>query len=78
MEGGAPATPPVSRGPRPKHLGLGQTLKFVDGEGAIAAREARALPGIRPDSPESFRGWAHQDSNLGPRDYESPALTAEL
>ena len=23
-------------------------------------------------------GWAHQDSNLGPRDYESPALTAEL
>ena len=29
-------------------------------------------------SPESFRGWARQDSNLGPRDYESPALTAEL
>jgi hypothetical protein len=28
--------------------------------------------------PESFRGWARQDSNLGPRDYESPALTAEL
>ena len=24
------------------------------------------------------RGWARQDSNLGPRDYESPALTAEL
>jgi hypothetical protein len=23
-------------------------------------------------------GWARQDSNLGPRDYESPALTAEL
>src|SRR5579884_195644 len=22
--------------------------------------------------------WACQDSNLGPRDYESPALTAEL
>jgi hypothetical protein len=22
--------------------------------------------------------WARQDSNLGPRDYESPALTAEL
>ncbi|MEY2540855.1 MAG: hypothetical protein QOI22_457 [Verrucomicrobiota bacterium] len=33
---------------------------------------------VRPDSPESFRGWARQDSNLGPRDYESPALTAEL
>ena len=25
-----------------------------------------------------YGGWAHQDSNLGPRDYESPALTAEL
>lgn len=22
--------------------------------------------------------WAHQDSNLEPRDYESPALTVEL
>ena len=27
---------------------------------------------------ENFPGWARQDSNLGPRDYESPALTAEL
>src|SRR5437879_11642174 len=25
-----------------------------------------------------MQGWARQDSNLGPRDYESPALTAEL
>src|SRR4030095_8809530 len=25
-----------------------------------------------------FETWARQDSNLGPRDYESPALTAEL
>ena len=25
-----------------------------------------------------MKGWARQDSNLGPRDYESPALTAEL
>src|SRR5437870_13902428 len=33
---------------------------------------------LRRASPESFRGWARQDSNLGPRDYESPALTAEL
>ena len=24
------------------------------------------------------KAWARQDSNLGPRDYESPALTAEL
>ena len=29
-------------------------------------------------NPKSEIGWAHQDSNLGPRDYESPALTAEL
>src|ERR1700730_18844709 len=27
---------------------------------------------------ESEISWARQDSNLGPRDYESPALTAEL
>lgn len=26
----------------------------------------------------SVRWWAHQDSNLEPRDYESPALTVEL
>jgi hypothetical protein len=32
----------------------------------------------RGGSPEGLRGWARQDSNLGPRDYESPALTAEL
>ena len=28
--------------------------------------------------PLQSEGWARQDSNLGPRDYESPALTAEL
>jgi hypothetical protein len=28
--------------------------------------------------PKHVGGWARQDSNLGPRDYESPALTAEL
>ena len=27
---------------------------------------------------DASEDWAHQDSNLGPRDYESPALTAEL
>ncbi len=26
----------------------------------------------------SSNRWAHQDSNLGPTDYESAALTAEL
>jgi hypothetical protein len=25
-----------------------------------------------------YTGWAHQDLNLGPTDYESGALTAEL
>ena len=35
----------------------------------VAAFALRAAPS---------EGWAHQDSNLGPRDYESPALTAEL
>src|SRR5947199_8922283 len=28
--------------------------------------------------PSKAKGLARQDSNLGPRDYESPALTAEL
>jgi hypothetical protein len=28
--------------------------------------------------PRKLSEWARQDSNLGPRDYESPALTAEL
>ena len=32
------------------------------------------IPGLRWTS----MWWAHQDSNLEPRDYESPALTVEL
>ena len=36
------------------------------------------LPEGRCVAAESLPGWARQDSNLGPRDYESPALTAEL
>jgi hypothetical protein len=36
-----------------------------------------SLSGIR-QSGTGNQNWAHQDSNLGPRDYESPALTAEL
>ena len=32
----------------------------------------------RPRDMIAFISWARQDSNLGPRDYESPALTAEL
>ena len=45
--------------------------------GLRACIQSACVP-LRHDSSESFRGWARQDSNLGPRDYESPALTAEL
>jgi hypothetical protein len=38
----------------------------------------RLLDGRGVAAPKILRGWARQDSNLGPRDYESPALTAEL
>ena len=47
-------------------------------QGNITVGERCELKTLRRGSPERFRGWAHQDSNLGPRDYESPALTAEL
>ena len=40
--------------------------------------EVKKIVEPRRGVPENFRGWACQDSNLGPRDYESPALTAEL
>ena len=36
------------------------------------------LPDWLTWQPRRPSGWARQDSNLGPRDYESPALTAEL
>ena len=40
----------------------------------VAAHDA-----IRPEIQCVGHGWwAHQDSNLEPRDYESPALTIEL
>ena len=45
---------------------------------SFLAALARLLERRRVRSPERFRRWARQDSNLGPRDYESPALTAEL
>jgi hypothetical protein len=40
----------------------------------------RAQPPLKSAirNPKSAFEWARQDSNLGPRDYESPALTAEL
>jgi hypothetical protein len=41
---------------------------------------ASSPPALRSGmtAPKAFGAWARQDSNLGPRDYESPALTAEL
>jgi len=44
--------------------------------GTDAAMEQRKF--FRTVTPQQYDKWAHQDSNLGPRDYESPALTAEL
>src|SRR5438552_6568400 len=41
-------------------------------------RAHMGLPEGRCVAAESLPGWARQDSKLGPRDYESPALTAEL
>lgn len=35
----------------------------------------KKAPGQKP---KCLFWWAHQDSNLEPRDYESPALTVEL
>ena len=37
-----------------------------------------ALFGVSGESVGTEEWWAHQDSNLEPRDYESPALTVEL
>jgi hypothetical protein len=49
----------------------------------MANRESKieneiGLPAVAGRNRLLSEGWARQDSNLGPRDYESPALTAEL
>ena len=43
-----------------------------------AIRRSILLSEIRHPKSAMQMMWARQDSNLGPRDYESPALTAEL
>lgn len=43
----------------------------AQGFGAAAAQISASFKAL-------FGWWAHQDSNLEPRDYESPALTVEL
>ena len=40
--------------------------------------DTRLRPEAEAITSADMRNWARQDSNLGPRDYESPALTAEL
>ena len=40
-------------------------------------RDCGSLSAIAAHGPEPVE-WARQDSNLGPTDYESAALTAEL
>src|ERR1043166_6030462 len=45
------------------------------------AETSRFLAGLKTDSWRYLVRkvwWAHQDLNLGPSDYESPALTTEL
>jgi hypothetical protein len=59
---------------------VGDGLHEVDILSEATAVDANAqrppFPVLRLSSRRIY--WAHQDSNLGPRDYESPALTAEL
>src|SRR5215213_5732981 len=40
-------------------------------------RDENAVPKLSPHH-QRAKNWARWDSNPGPRDYESPALTAEL
>ena len=42
------------------------------------ARKVQNRASLRISAPLQSEGWARLDSNQGPRDYESPALTAEL
>jgi hypothetical protein len=49
------------------------TKKSLKCESYIGAR--MKLKVIRQKQHGTGNWWAHQDLNLGPRDYESPALT---
>src|SRR5206468_12993935 len=80
-----PSTGPVDHGdagraPRGVDAGLSHAdgsciRKFwrsINSEGCLATRSSsRALASVS-------EGWAHQDSNLEPADYEPAALTVEL
>lgn len=50
----------------------------VNGHRAVTGRHWLDEEGTADDPKCLIRWWAHQDSNLKPRDYESPALTVEL
>jgi hypothetical protein len=74
--------------PRSKSQNGGQTKKLLACR--LVARTVGAGNFIKVRLPQGYGAtvralldeasvdWARQDSNLGPRDYESPALTAEL
>ena len=53
-------------------------VRRVNGHLAVTVRERLDEESTADDSKCLIRWWAHQDSNLKPRDYESPALTVEL
>ena len=50
----------------------------VRGEFANLGCGNRSVNASQPFDNSRDSWWAHQDSNLGPTDYESAALTAEL
>src|SRR5690606_37626079 len=66
---------PVLHRPPPPARTTARVRRLPQGAGGLNAgrtdKQARA-------GRATMRWWAHQDSNLEPRDYESPALTIEL
>lgn len=52
--------------------------RSVNGHRAVTEPRWLDEEGTADDPKCLIRWWAHQDSNLKPRDYESPALTVEL
>src|SRR5690606_25714298 len=74
------STPRNPAGPRSGARGPG-ALPDVRRISPVAphSEEPPQVPGCRTSTPSGREiWWAHQDSNLEPRDYESPALTVEL
>src|SRR3990172_9204476 len=55
-----------------------ETRRRVRGDFANFGCGNRSVNASQPFDNPRDSWWAHQDSNLGPTDYESAALTAEL